>query len=87
MDNIKKEWFKETVGQGLRMSCLKRWGDGFTARYAQEGAAQNYAVTTGNDYVTKSLQANDYHFNWPIPSYDIKINKNLEQNTGYSAVK
>lgn len=87
MDNIKKEWFKETVGQGLRMSCLKRWGDGFTARYAQEGAAQNYAITTGNDYATKALQANDYHFNWPIPSYDIKINKNLEQNTGYSAVK
>ena len=39
MKNIKNEWFKETVGEGMRLTCLKRWGDGFDGRAAQKKAA------------------------------------------------
>lgn len=27
LENIKTEWAKETVGEGKRVQCLKRWGD------------------------------------------------------------
>lgn len=82
LDNIKKEWYKETCGQGLRMTCLKRWGDGFDGRTPQDGA-QNI-VMTGSDYDQKYLVAGAYQFVWPIPSYEMQVNSNLVQNPGYA---
>ncbi len=82
MANIKKEWFRETVGEGLRLSCLKRWGDGFDGRPVQDGA-ENIAMT-GPAYDQKSIQPGDHVLNWPVPAYEIKLNKeNLVQNPGY----
>lgn len=82
MDNVKNEWFKETVGEGLRFSCLKRWGDGFEAREAQDGAQD--AISKGEYYDLKSMAASDYHFVFPVPYYEIQTNLNLVQNPGYS---
>lgn len=86
-DNLKKEWFKETVGEGLRMSCLKRWGDGFTARTAQQKALDGAILMTGEYYEQRAMAASDRAFCWPIPSYEIKVNENIasQQNPGYSA--
>lgn len=83
MENIKKEWFKETVGEGHRLSCLKRWGEGFEGRAAQT-RAQNI-VQTGEYYDERVMEADDYVLVWPVPSYEIKLNSNLEQNYGYGA--
>lgn len=79
--NIKNEWFKETVGEGLRMSCLKRWGDGFAGRTPQATAK---AMVMPQDYfLKKSMSATDTRWVWPIPAYERKVNPNLEQNPGY----
>ncbi len=85
LSSVKKEWFRETVGEGLRMSCLKRWGDGYTTRAAQESAIKATVVMEGTDYTAKSLPASDYHFLWPIPTYEMQVNLNLVQNEGYAA--
>lgn len=79
--NIKNEWFKETVGEGLRVSCLKRWKDGFEGRQSQPGAAD--AVMSGSEYAQKVLPSTSNFWVWPIPNYEIQINHNLEQNPGY----
>lgn len=84
LQNIKKEWFRETVGEGLRMSCLKRWGDPAAVRTPQTVAASNNIIMTGASFEKRVLAADDYHFCWPIPSYEMKVNKNLVQNNGYS---
>lgn len=84
-ETIHREWFRETPGEGLRMSCLKRWGEGFSTRTAQAGALAALAVMTGSDFDGKSLPASDYHYQWPVPAYDMQINKNLVQNEGYVA--
>lgn len=83
MENIKKEWFKETVGEGLRLTCLKRWNEGFDGRPAQKRAAD--IVMTGDYYDGRVMEADDHVLVWPIPSYELKLNSNLEQNYGYSA--
>lgn len=83
MDSVKDEWFKETVGEGLRLTCIKRWGEGIAARTPQAAAAA--FVQTGPAYTERVLEAGSHVFNWPIPTYEIKINNNLEQNPGYSA--
>ena len=84
MEDIKKEWFRETVGEGLRFSCLKRWGDGFNGRPAQSGPGADLVMSDNNgSYTDKVLAADSHVFNWPIPSYERKINKNLVPNPGY----
>lgn len=81
MANIKLEWFRETVGEGMRMTCLKRWGDGFEGRPYQKNAEG--IVMTGEYYEKRTIDSDEYVLCWPIPSYDLKLNKNLIQNDGY----
>lgn len=82
-ENIQNEWFKETVGEGLRMSCIKRWGTGFSGRVQQ--ARNNGEALTGDIYVGKNFPASDYHWQWAIPAYEMKVNANIVQNPGYGA--
>lgn len=81
LENIQKEWFRETVGDGLRMVTMKRWGLGYDGRPAQPGAVN--ALNLGTNYDQKVLPASDHHFCWPVPADEMNINKNLVQNPGY----
>lgn len=83
MENIKKEWFRETVGEGLRLACIKRWGDGLEARTEQPGVEN--IIMTGAAYNERALAKDSHVLNWPVPSYEMKLNPNLEQNPNYSA--
>lgn len=85
LETIKKEWFRETVGEGLRFSCLKRWGEGFNGREPQDGVKENEVLMVGKAYDQKVFAADDYHFQWPVPKYEMQTNLNLKQNEGYSA--
>lgn len=82
MNEIKLEWFRETVGEGLRLNCLKRWGEGIGVRTPQNKATET--VMTGDAYSDRVVEAGSHIFNWPVPTYEIKINKNLVQNPGYA---
>lgn len=83
LSSIQQEWFRETPGDGVRFTCLKRWGKGFEARAGQTGAKSVNAIEVGTYYDERALEDNDYHFVWPIPSNQIKLNPNLEQNDNY----
>lgn len=80
--DVKKEWFRETVGEGLRLSCIKRWGDGLQTRTEQTGATN--IIMLGESYNERDLAADAHVLNWPVPAYEIKLNSNLVQNPGYS---
>lgn len=86
--NIQDEWFKETAGCGFRLSCIKRWNTGYTARYGQPGAIAAHVLldTPAKDYYEKTVSADEKKLVWPIPSYDRNVNKNLTQNPGYDEV-
>lgn len=87
MEEIQKEWFRETVGEGLRLECLKRWNVGTDAREGQTGALEANVLMETAGYVNRDFKSGDYHLCWPIPSYEIKVNANLasQQNDGYSS--
>lgn len=84
-DEIKIEWLRETVGDGQRINCIKRWGDGLPERPAQPAASALVMSTPVADYTERSVDADSYTLVWPIPSYEIKIAPGLIQNDGYSA--
>ena len=81
MENIQNEWFKETVGEGLRYSCMKRWHIGFSGRPAVYPGAG--IVPEGTSNTQKEMPADDDHWLLPIPAYERQLNDNLEQNPGY----
>ena len=81
LDNIKKEWYREMVGNGQLFVCLKRWGDGIPARPYQPEASDY--VMKGAAYEEREIEAGSYLFNLPIPSYEIKITPSLGQNDGF----
>ncbi|MBP3714455.1 MAG: RagB/SusD family nutrient uptake outer membrane protein [Phocaeicola sp.] len=83
IEDIQNEWFRETVGEDLRMSCLKRWGVGYTARTPQPAALEAGVLMMGAAYGSRSVEANDHHWAWPVPVYELQINDNLVQNPGY----
>lgn len=87
MEEVKLEWLRETVGEGQRINCIKRWGDGLPARPAQK-AAENIVMTTPvSDYTGRELASDAHTLVWPIPSYEIKISPALVQNPGYSSAE
>ena len=83
IDDLKDEWCRETAGDGLRMSCLKRWHDGFSSRKAQNEAIDADLVLDGGSFTEKNLGKDSDIWSWPIPDYDRRLNPNLEQNPGY----
>lgn len=84
--NINKEWFRETIGEGQYFFYLKRHGEGFSERPAQDRANAERIVVDLNDndsYQHKVLEGGNRVFCWPIPTYERQCNSNLVQNPGY----
>jgi len=75
---------KELIGEGLRMSDLRRLGQGFTryASHEENPDLDNVVVRTG---AALTYAANDYRLTWPIPKDEMDANPNLkgQQNPGY----
>lgn len=78
-DAVKDERLRELAFEGFRLLDLKRWHEGFT-RHAPQNTAM---LTNGAPYYTLSIAANDNKFVWGLPTNDITINKNLQQNAGW----
>lgn len=83
-NEIREERLKELIGEGYRMSDLRRWGLGFQ-RYAdhpENPEIENILLATGR---ALSYQAGDHRYVWPIPTAEMEANPQLDgqQNPGY----
>jgi len=79
MVEIKKEWARETIGEGFRIDCLKRWKDGFVDRVPQN----LLHITAGNGFNIITVTSDTKKLVWAIPQTDIDVNPNLVQNEGW----
>ena len=81
---IRTERLKELLGEGFRLSDLRRWGLGFKRNpsHPENPAIENIVVKLGADL---SYEASDYRFVWPIPTDEMQNNPQLngQQNPGY----
>lgn len=86
---IQDERGKELIGEGFRLSDLRRWGQGF-----QRVSGFNYLAGTGLEDIEAVLvpagksvtyQPTDYRFVWPIPFREMQVNPQLtgQQNPRY----
>lgn len=83
-DQIRLERNRELIGEGFRMSDLRRWGLGFerNSTYTNVPGIDDILVDAGLKVV---YQPNDYRYTWPIPASEIQVNPHLQgqQNPGY----
>lgn len=81
---IRDERLKELIGEGFRLSDLRRWNEGFTrdSSYPISPNVENFFVAAGKNL---SYQPGDYRMVWPIPATEIQSNPQLDgqQNPGY----
>ena len=70
---IRTERKKELMFEGFYWFDLKRYNEGFVR------------VPQSNTNVANDLEiaADDYRWQWPIPTVELNANKNIEQNPGY----
>lgn len=78
---IRSERRRELIGEGFRLSDLKRWGEGFERSNGQNNAVIN---TLGNVHQL-NYNPDDYRFVWPIPQGEIEASPQIrnQQNPGY----
>lgn len=55
MEEVQKEWAKETIGEGVRIDALRRWNQGFSGRIPQI----SNVVVSGNSYVNIEVEASE----------------------------
>lgn len=83
---IREERAKELIGEGFRLSDLRRWNTGFTRDAGFDAIGLSYITpfvkgnTTGVIY-----NSTDRRFVWPIPQFEFTVNPNIDgqQNPGY----
>lgn len=83
-DQIRAERTKELIGEGFRISDLRRWGLGFERNpsHPENPYIEDVLVVAGK---ALSYSAGDHRFVWPIPSAEMETNPQLagQQNPGY----
>ena len=79
MAAVKQEWKKEFIGEGMRQTCLKRWGDGFQRNQAAQD--ETLIVMTNPELgVAANIKADNMRWVWEIPQNDLTTNTNLVPN-------
>lgn len=84
MNAIKAERHRELVGEGFRLTDLKRWGEGVKRENSVQD--QNLVLYPGAETTTGlSKDADDPRMLWPIPKTEMDVNPQLkgQQNPGY----
>lgn len=84
---IRLERTRELMGEGFRISDLRRWKQGFT-RSVDYSAYPQYEDVPGVTVVASrevSYTDNDHRYVWPIPANELQTNPQLagQQNPGY----
>ena len=84
IQQVRDERTKELIGEGFRITDLRRWKQGFKRSYDYPAAwgLDPILVTAG---LSVQYSADDHRYTWPIPSDEIQVNPQLkgQQNPGY----
>ena len=86
IDEVRLERDRELIGEGFRMSDLRRWNLGFT----RDGSSWEPTSSIADFYILSNVNVafvpGDYRYVWPIPSDEMQTTPALagQQNPGYN---
>lgn len=79
LNAVKDERFRELAFEGFRLLDLKRWHEPMVRHDPQNTAM----LTTGANYYSLTIAADNQKFVWGLPANDVTVNANLKQNPGW----
>lgn len=80
LNEIRNERHRELMGEGFRMTDLKRWNIGFKRGTPLNGEG---SVIISN-FQNMEYENDDHRFVWPIPQHEMNANPQIKrQNPGY----
>ena len=84
LSEIEEEREREFIGEGMRMSDIRRYGKGFERKANHDENAELNDIIVKQGRALK-YTANDYRLTWPIPKAEMDANPHLagQQNPGY----
>jgi hypothetical protein len=74
-EELRNEWAREMIGEGVRLECIKRWQIPINGRIPQNPAS----IVNDARFTETSLPANYYRFTWAIPDAEMQNNPNMRQ--------
>ena len=82
-EQIRLERNRELIGEGFRMSDLRRWKVEWTrsGKFEYNPDIESIIVRTSDGV---HYSAEDYRYVWPIPSSEMQVNPQMRQNPGYA---
>ena len=80
MSVLRDERLREFIGEGMRLTDLKRWGMGVKRGTPQQ---LDFCSVPGSNTTGLDKPAGNYRMTWPLPKNEVEVNKNAKQNTGY----
>ena len=84
VEEIRLERQRELLGEGFRLTDLRRWNLGFQrgVKHPENPAIESILAVNGKGL---KYEAGDYRLVWPIPSAEIQTNPQMkgQQNPGY----
>lgn len=86
VEAIREERAKELIGEGFRLSDLRRWGLGFDRQAGFDaigmGSVMQIVVSSMDNIV---YNPGDHLYVWPIPQFEFTVNPNVagQQNPDY----
>lgn len=85
VDQIRLERAKELIGEGFRISDLRRWGLGFSRKANYTGKFANVSSILVAGGASVKYEPKYYKYLYPIPVSEIDVNPQIvnEQNPGY----
>lgn len=87
VNEIRIERNRELIGEGFRMSDLRRWGQGFTrtCNYTSLGLTSTLNSFIQPNSLGVTYLGTDHRYVWPIPQAEMDVNPQLagQQNPGY----
>lgn len=85
IEEVRKERTRELIGEGFRISDLRRWNQGFTRSIAYDEDYEETPDILVPAGCNVSYAPGDRRFIWPIPKSEMEANPQLagQQNPGY----
>lgn len=85
INDVRKERNRELIGEGFRMSDMRRWGLGFNRADNVYPTFPQAGTITNLSSRNVVYQINDYRYTWPLPATELQTNPQIsnQQNPGY----
>jgi hypothetical protein len=91
-EELRNEWVREMIGEGVRVECLKRWHIGFGgSQILSARNPQNADIIEGGnnqaEYAQRECRPDYYRLTLPVPENEMLYNASIKQTPEWNSLE